>query len=429
MKMPLKEESIVKSPHFPVILFSVAILFTLFVLLVLALDNYYAKTAIGQSNYLVIVTIIDIILLVTAWYFTYKSINRWKIALIEKTQLEVGYLKEIETTRNYLNEVLMINHMSDQLQTCKTSSDAYAIVENTAMLLFPGLSGALCIKELHENKIVTVQQWGDISYLKPDFIMDDCWGLREGHIYIVNEMKKDIICDHFNCLPMSGYMCLPLIIQSGTLGILVTIASQNAIFTDKQRQMATIFGEVLKLSLTNITLRETLSEQATVDSLTGLYNRRYLDLTLPLQLSRASRNNAELCVAMLDLDHYKRINDTYGHEAGDEVLKFIGRILKENFRNYDHAFRYGGEEFVLIVEGSLKNFLPRLQKICEILRNTHITFQEHTLPIITVSIGVTEVAGLSGDHSDEIIHAVDEALYKAKAGGRDRIEIATSTHL
>jgi diguanylate cyclase (GGDEF)-like protein len=103
-------------------------------------------------------------------------------------------------------------------------------------------------------------------------------------------------------------------------------------------------GETLKLSLANLKLRKTLQERATRDPLTGLFNRRYLEETLPRELHGALRREARLCVAMIDLDNFKRFNDTFGHDTGDLVLRESGRLLHENLRKSDIACRYGGEE-------------------------------------------------------------------------------------
>jgi diguanylate cyclase (GGDEF)-like protein len=210
---------------------------------------------------------------------------------------------------------------------------------------------------------------------------------------------------------------------SGTIGILELNAPHNGDITDHQQQLAITFSEVLRLSLGNILLREALSEQVTQDALTGLLNRRSLDKALPLMIKRAMRSKAQLCVAMLDIDFFKSINDTYGHEAGDEVLKMVGKLLKNNFREYDTAYRYGGEEFLLVMESSLKDALPRLQQMSQDIKSTKVKFQNAVLPAVNMSIGVAEVP-THAVAPDEVIRLADEALYRAKSAGRDRIEVA-----
>lgn len=372
-----------------------------------------------------IVMLLDFIILVVAWIFTYRKVTLWKQELEKKIQSELQYKQEIESARHFLKEVLNINKMNDRLQTCQSSSEAYSIIAHTAKELFPTLSGGLVIRHPNSNDMETVQKWGDAQCLKQFFSIDDCWALREGHIYIINKIENGIVCQHFHPLPLSGYLCVPLIVQSGVIGLLELNAAHNEIIPDHQQQLAITFCEVLRLCLGNIFLRETLSEQAIQDPLTGLFNRRYLDKTLPVLLRRSIRTKKHLCVSMIDIDYFKKINDTYGHDAGDEVLKCLGNLLKTNMRDYDTACRFGGEEFIIIMETGIKDAMARLQKIAHEFSTAHIVANDKPLPSITLSIGIAE-APTHATQTDEILRLADEALYRAKSSGRNRIEIAAS---
>ena len=147
----------------------------------------------------------------------------------------------------------------------------------------------------------------------------------------------------------TGYLCVPLMVQGETLGVLCLLGGEQKDGHFVDQQLAVAIGEGIKLALFNIELREELREQAIHDPLTGLYNRRYLEDSLTRELYRAQRQNTSLCVSMLDIDHFKVINDTFGHAAGDALLAELGRILRENLRKSDIACRYGGDEFVLIL--------------------------------------------------------------------------------
>lgn len=165
---------------------------------------------------------------------------------------------------------------------------------------------------------------------------------------------------------------------------------------------------------------KTLYEQSIHDSLTGLFNRRYLDETLPRELQRTIREQQSLCVAMLDLDYFKSFNDTHGHAAGDEVLKFIGDLLQDVFRGSDISCRFGGEEFlVVMINTDLTAAQIRLEQFRELVKKGKVYFHGQPLPPMTVSIGVAEAPG-QGITVKEIIHAADVALYSAKEAGRDR---------
>lgn len=367
--------------------------------------------------------VLDLILLVTAWVITLRSILSWKHSLEEIIMTEMHYKKEIETARHFLLEMSLINKMNDRLQTCQELKEAYSIISHSIQEIFPDLSGGLCLRQDTTNEMETVQRWGSIQILKATFELDDCWALRESHVYIVNNTNTGLICNHFDSRPSNGYMCLPLIVQNGVIGMLELNANTTGSISDYQQQLAITLSEVLRLSIANIKLRESLNEQAAHDPLTGLYNRRYLNDALPRELQRVIRAKRTLCVVMLDLDYFKKINDAYGHEAGDVVLKFIGSQLRATLRSSDIACRFGGEEFLLILaDTTIAEAMPHLQQLCNDIKEAHLIYQKQALPKLTVSIGIAE-APLHANTAPEIIRMADEALYKAKHDGRDRIEI------
>ena len=167
-------------------------------------------------------------------------------------------------------------------------------------------------------------------------------------------------------------------------------------------------------------MQDALQEQAIRDPLTGLFNRRYLDETLPRELSRSQRSGESLTVAMLDLDHFKRFNDTYGHEAGDAVLRAVGDLINGSLRAGDLPCRYGGEELTLILHGStLEDAQLRLDSLRRAIRQTRIPYRGGELPAITVSIGVAEAG--PGETDAVVLGRADAALYHAKAQGRNRV--------
>jgi len=171
-----------------------------------------------------------------------------------------------------------------------------------------------------------------------------------------------------------------------------------------------------------------LQEQAMRDPVTGLYNRRYLDETLERELARAKRDGYVLSLAMIDLDHFKRVNDTYGHQAGDEVLQALGNLLHSHAREGDIPCRYGGEEFVLV---SPHMPLDVARQRCEQWR---AAFAEHRTLHGELEIAATMSVGIATypDHAttaDELIVRADQALYRAKAAGRNCVEIAEKPRL
>lgn len=184
-----------------------------------------------------------------------------------------------------------------------------------------------------------------------------------------------------------------------------------------------ILTKSLQFHFENIILTETLEKEATHDAATELFNRRYLNVTLPRELKRIVREKTALCFAMIDVDHFKSINDTYGHDAGDEVLKKISQILKKHFRESDMVCRFGGDEFVIVsLNIYINDMVHKLEAIQKELRNKSLKIQNAVIPSITLSIGVSE-APRQAVNMKELLTITDKALYAAKKSGRDRIVV------
>lgn len=253
-------------------------------------------------------------------------------------------------------EMQAINRMNDLLQTCTVKEEAYKVISLMAGDLFDLRPGAVAIVHPEDQHLETVSRWGGEAHMEAIFKMQDCWAIRRGQPHEVSGTGDGLPCAHFSKQPDGGSYCLPLTVQGETLGLL-TLTGKSAEADGAERSyhaLAQSMGEAVKLSLSNLRLRERLKEQATHDSLTGLYNVRYLDEYLPRELHRAARAESPLCIAMLDLDHFKRLNDTLGHHAGDGMLRDVGALLSETLRQSDMAIRYGGEG----IPGGAPRFIP-----------------------------------------------------------------------
>jgi diguanylate cyclase (GGDEF)-like protein len=168
-------------------------------------------------------------------------------------------------------------------------------------------------------------------------------------------------------------------------------------------------------------LRETLHNQSIRDPLTGLFNRRYLEDALQREVYRASRGQKTLGIIMLDVDYFKQFNDTFSHDAGDEVLRALSLFLQKQVRQSDIVCRYGGEEFLLILpDASLDVTLQRAEQIRTGVKCLNVQYRSQSLGPVTLSIGVAIFPdhGLTGAAA---IQAADSALYRAKNEGRDRV--------
>ncbi len=171
-------------------------------------------------------------------------------------------------------------------------------------------------------------------------------------------------------------------------------------------------------------MRDQLREQSIRDPLTNLFNRRYLHEILEREISRSLRHSQEIGFIMLDIDHFKQYNDTYGHDGGDTLLRHMSAFLQQHIRTEDIACRYGGEEFLLVLPGAcLDHSRRRAENLCASMRNITIDHRGQLLGTITASFGV---AGFPyhGTSAADVIRAADQALYRAKRNGRNRVVTA-----
>ena len=165
-----------------------------------------------------------------------------------------------------------------------------------------------------------------------------------------------------------------------------------------------------------------LFELATTDGLTKLYVNRYFQLLLDQELQRFERQQRPLSLIMLDIDNFKRFNDTYGHQLGDEVLRYVARTIKNNTREIDFVARYGGEEFVVVMpETDTTGAMVVAEKICAAVAAVTIPHGEEKLHV-TISLGVASLPRHASD-KEALIHAADDALYESKRFGKNRVSL------
>ena len=325
-------------------------------------------------------------------------------------------------------EMQMHNRMNDLLQSCMTEAEAYRVIALTAGDLFPGHNGCLAILSATGQPLGVMARWGSKMSMISTFSVEDCWALRRGQLHQVVDPQNSLVCHHFTHAPQTGYLCLPLTVQGETLGVLtlVELASRNGRYPIGLQQLAVTVGETIKLSLSNLKLRDELRQQAIHDPLTDLFNRRYLEETLPRELYQSQRRNTPLSVVMLDLDGFKQFNDSFGHGPGDALLREFGRVLREHLRKSDISCRYGGDEFLLVLpDSSLADTRERLEQLRLFLSGLSIHYGEQVLGMITLSAGIAQTPE-HGTTTAELMRAADEALYAAKQAGGDRSVIYQS---
>jgi diguanylate cyclase (GGDEF)-like protein len=275
-----------------------------------------------------------------------------------------------------------------------------------------------------------VAAWGNPPPTRSVFSPTDCWALRRGRLHVVHDGDPELKCPHVGEPVPVGLLCAPLVAQTETLGLLHVQVRRRAAgklraarLADRERLVKTL-GEQLALALANIRLRATLREQSSRDSLTGLFNRRYMEESLDREVRRAAREGYGLGILLADLDNFKQLNDAFGHVAGDDVLRQIGRYLSTSVRGEDIACRFGGEEFVVILpKASLADAYRRAEALREGIKAGSLDEPSRLYPTATMSVGVAAYPE-HGTSVAQLILAADSAMYLAKAQGRDRVVMA-----
>lgn len=399
-----------------------------------------------------------------------RNITEIKQAQKELEEANERLKKWVEELAFRNREIVLLGKMSDILQACISIEEAYRTLAQLVKPLFPDVEGGIFVMNASKDLVEVVASWcgnDNISAFnsKKIFAPNECWALRRGRPHLVQYSEISLQCKHIqipdggesskedeletetigtegemaNCnadlaLPISSIyklspipaetLCVPMMAQGEALGVLYLSSLEPGKLTLAKEQLAVTVAEHIGLALANLKLQEELKQQSIRDSLTGLYNRRYLEESLAREINRGLRLKQPLGVIMIDVDRFKRYNDTYGHEAGDVVLREIGTFLQEKVRGSDIACRYGGEELTLILpEATLETTLKRAEFLREGIKHLNLQYHHQQLGGITVSLGVAVFPehGLTGE---SVIAAADAALYEAKKQGRDRVVVA-----
>ncbi len=329
-------------------------------------------------------------------------------------------------------EASLLSEMGDLLQTCLTLEEAYRVVAPSLQKLFPNEPGALCIINPSRRIVEAVAVWGEPLLGESAFEPENCWALRRGRAHTVENTNSEVVCRHLSHPLWGGYVCMPMMAHGEALGLLhLQNGPDVSKFSPEEREarmealkrLAAVTGEQVALNLANLKLREILSNRSIRDPLTGLFNRRYLEESLERELFRALRSQEPLGTLMLDLDHFKRFNDTFGHKTGDELLKQMGEFLLANTRGEDIVCRYGGDEFTLILPGAnLEAARRRAEKLEEALKGLNGPYGKY----LTLSIGIA-VFPEHGTTGEQLLRSADFALYRAKNEGGTRVVVARPT--
>ncbi|HHS5393969.1 TPA: diguanylate cyclase, partial [Legionella pneumophila] len=342
----------------------------------------------------------------------------------EHTELQESYeklangMKELQEKNE---QITLLVEMSDIMLACSSQEELSEVMAKYSQRLLQFSSGYLFIMHPSKNYLEKAVSWGNPHPHDLTFTPEQCWAIRLGRIHYAGSSRIELMCSHIAFVeqPELSLLCVPLMAQNDIYGLLYLEIDLK--FDENQRLLITAFAELTALALANVRLRENLRYQSIRDPLTGLYNRRYLEDFLFKQLHQAERTKASFAILMLDLDHFKKINDSFGHDAGDLVLKEIGQILNSDIRLGDIAARYGGEEFVLLLyDIDAQAAKMKAENLRSAISNLQVKYGAQPVGQITASIGIS-IYPDDAKSPAELVEAADKALYQAKNKGRNKV--------
>ncbi|MFO2484940.1 diguanylate cyclase [Legionella pneumophila serogroup 9] len=342
----------------------------------------------------------------------------------EHTELQESYEKlanGMKKLQEKNEQITLLVEMSDIMLACGSQEELSDVMAKYSQRLLQFSSGYLFIMHPSKNYLEKAASWGNPQPHDLTFTPEQCWAIRLGRIHYAGSSRIELMCSHtmFAEQPELSLLCVPLMAQNDIYGLLYLEVGLK--FDENQQLLITAFAELTALALANVRLRENLRYQSIRDPLTGLYNRRYLEDFLFKQLHQAERTKASFAILMLDLDHFKKINDTFGHDAGDLVLKELGQILNSDIRLGDIAARYGGEEFVLLLyDIDAQAAKMKAENLRSAISNLQVKYGAQPVGQITASIGIS-VYPDDAKSPAEVIEAADKALYQAKNKGRNKV--------
>ncbi|MFK7927258.1 MAG: diguanylate cyclase [Myxococcota bacterium] len=318
-----------------------------------------------------------------------------------------------------------MSELGDLLQSAVDVEECKEVLQVSLPQVFNGLSGTLYLRDPETGTQSKAVDWGPLEGDWRDADPSVCWAVRRGATHVVDAAGV-LRCRHLSGVSL-GTRCVPMMAQGQLVGLLVLAAGTQA----QEDALATVgdfssnVADQIALGIANVRLRERLRHQSLRDQLTGLHNRRFFDGWMAKQLSQVRRSAGTLGIAVIDIDHFKRFNDSHGHIAADRMLIGFARLLEQSLRAEDVVCRWGGEEFVVAMPGAeseaVKGVIQRIQAALsqlEVLGDNGIP-----VPPPTVSAGVASFPW-SASQQNQLLFCADQALFRAKEAGRNCVIVA-----
>ena len=329
-------------------------------------------------------------------------------------------LQSSAVLKNRSEVIELLSGMAHRMQACRTDDELSDVVATFVPRVLPNMPGSLYAHNNSRNLLMQIARWGDAKADDPGFAPESCWALRRGQSHFVSAPGKDVICSHMEPGEV-GYHCEPLLAGGEVVGML----HFESLVDEEDSFCLTALSENIASALVNHRLQRGLREQTIRDPLTGLFNRRYMNEAMGLEIARAAREKRPLSLVMCDVDHFKRFNDEFGHDAGDTVLKMVAAEMQQHVRDGDVVCRYGGEEFAIIAPGATTAALAkRIEHIRMAISKLNIRHEGQSLGAVSMSFGIAAWEGGLTRDATALVQVADAALYRAKREGRNRAVIA-----
>jgi diguanylate cyclase (GGDEF)-like protein len=331
----------------------------------------------------------------------------------------------VEALGHRVDEAGLLKNARDELQLCITPKEAYDCIARHFEQLLPGSGGATMIINNSRSLLGSMSSWNRPAVLPESFETDLCCGLRAGRPRWRRPGESEIHCGHFIGTPPESYLCIPLSALGETLGFVFIDLPDAEVSQLAERRLAMVYElvEIAAMATAGLNLRARLENQSIRDGLTKLFNRHFMDIVLERELQRATRHGFTLALLMIDIDHFKNFNDTFGHEAGDLILREVADCLQHAVRTEDTVCRYGGEEFVVLLpEISEHMAMARANNMRELVGAIQMRFRGEPLRQVTISIGVATYPAPARD-AVELLRIADRGLYEAKTLGRNQVQM------
>jgi diguanylate cyclase (GGDEF)-like protein len=331
----------------------------------------------------------------------------------------------LQQAERLIQEKRMIDRVAGLLHSCSSLEDAREIISKEIRQALPDLRGAVYLFRASRNLVEVISHWNEPNTIVSgkSFSPDECWALKSGSRHVMRT-PNDVACGHVDSRITEAAVCVPMNIHGESIGVMVVEGTTEQ-FDDARLDLIRRLVEQIGMSLATLRLQQQLREQSFRDPLTGLFNRRYLEATMEKDVSRADRHRHAIGLVMIDIDHFKSINDQYGHEAGDLVLKSASDILRKHTRTEDIACRYGGEEFLLVLSGASLNTTCERAETVRLAVEKLVVVLPDGRPVTgtTISLGVA-IYPTHGVSWQAVLGIADQALYRAKDQGRNRVVVA-----